>query len=221
MLKYWVFWRLAHIALDFVLVYTAFLLAYFVRVGWIFTTDFNFGAYALMAIVGTFVWVSFLAFARYYRIPPRSGGKEWFDLVLILVGGGVANGLLIVTYFFSDATVFSRLISVYAFVFGAAFLGFSQLGFRGCIMWLKKRQKQSYRLLIIGANRISEQFIDKIKHNPYALYKVVGVIDPYGLKKNIKDSQVLGKLDKLERVCEEYKVNSILDKILNQVFDVD
>lgn len=210
MLKYWIAWRSMHILLDFTLVYASFLLAYFVRVDWIFSSDFNFGLFALMAGVGSAVWISFLAFARYYRIPPRSGGKEWYDFILLLVGGVVANGFLIVIYFFPQEILFSRLISVYAFVFGTLSLAVSQFLFRNFIVYLKKKNAYVYRLLIVGANRIAENFIFQVRKNPYALYEVVGVIDPYGIEKEVKGSVILGKLDKLESVCKEHKVTAIL-----------
>jgi len=210
MLKYWITGRLIHILIDFFLVYTAFLLAYFIRVDWVFSTDFEFGLFMLMSFFGASLWIIFLAFTRYYRIPPRTGAREWYDLILVLVGGVIANGVLIVIYFFPQEILFSRLISVYAFLLGTLFLIISQLVFRQVVKHLKKGTKASYRLLIVGANSIAANFIKQIELNPYALYQVVGVIDPYGLKKEIKGSKILGKLDKLERVCEEQKVTSIL-----------
>ncbi|NCP67599.1 hypothetical protein GW756_05000 [bacterium] len=210
MLKYWLSWRMAHIIFDIVLVYFAFLMAYFIRVNWVFSTDFNFFLFAAMAAVGSVVWVAFLAFARYYRVPPRSGGKEWYDLALLLLGGVVANGMLIVIYFFPQEILFSRLISVYAFVFGSAALLFTQVAFKLFMARVKKSDRKVYRLLIVGANNVSENFIKQLEKSPYALYKVVGVIDPYGLKKEIAGSKVLGKLDKLELICEQEKVSAIL-----------
>lgn len=210
MLKYWLLCRSVHIAIDFLLVYTAFLLAYFLRVGWIFSTDFDFPMFALMSFVGAALWVLFLAFARYYRIPPRSGAKEWYDLVLVLIGGVIANGVLIVLYFFPQEILFSRLITVYAFIFGSFALITSQVIFKLFMARLKKKQTQVYRLLIIGANRVSENFIAQVQSNPYALYKVVGVIDPYGIEKDIKGSVILGKLDKLESICKSEGITAIL-----------
>lgn len=210
MLKYWIIWRCLHILMDVILLYAAFLLAYFIRVDWVFSTDFDFKTFALMSVAGGAMWILFLAFARYYRIPPRSGGKEWFDLILILVGGVIANGFLIVTYFFPQEVLFSRLISVYAFLFGALVLLFTQFVFRLFVSHLKKRNRGGYRLLIVGANRIAESFIDRIKKNPYALYEVVGVIDPYGIQKEIAGSTILGKLDKLEAICEKEHITAIL-----------
>lgn len=210
MLKYWVFGRLIHILVDFFLVYTAFFLAYFIRVDWVFSTDFEFGLFMLMSFFCVSLWILFLAFTRYYRIPPRKGAREWYDLVLVLVGGVIANGVLIVIYFFPQEILFSRLISVYAFLLGVMFLTISQLVFRQVVKALKKGNKASYRLLIVGANSIAANFIKQIDVDPYALYQVVGVIDPYGLKKNIEGSQILGKLDKLEKITKDLNVTAIL-----------
>ncbi len=210
MLKYWIACRVLHIGVDLLLVYLAFILAYLIRVDWIFSTDFEFGLFAVISFFGAALWILFLAFSRYYRVPPRSGAKEWYDYVLIFIGGVVANGALIVTYFFPQEILFSRFISVYAFVLGCVALLITQNLFKLFMARLKRNNKQVYRLLIVGANNVSENFIDQLEKNPYALYQIVGVIDPYGLKKEIKGSKILGKLDKLERVCEEKKVTSIL-----------
>ena len=210
MLKYLIFGRFIHILFDFFLVYSAFLLAYFIRVNWVFSTDFKFGLFMVMSFLGSSLWVLFLAFTRYYRIPPRTGVREWYDLALVLVGGVIANGVLIVVYFFPQEILFSRLISVYAFILGTIFLISSQLIFRQAVKALKKGNKASYRLLIVGANSIAANFIKQIELDPYALYQVVGVIDPYGLKKTIEGSTVLGKLDKLEKVVQDLNVTAIL-----------
>ena len=145
MLKYWITGRLLHLLLDLLLVYAAFLLAYFIRVNWVFSTDFDFALFAAMAFIGAIVWISFLAFSRYYRVPPRSGGKEWYDLVLLLIGGVVANGMLIVVYFFPQEILFSRLICVYAFVFGSAALLFTQVAFKLFMARGKKSDRNVYR----------------------------------------------------------------------------
>ncbi len=64
--------------------------------------------------------------------------------------------------------------------------------------------------MIVGSNRVAERLIYAIEKNPYAPYKIIGVIDPYGLSKEIKHSKILGKLDKLETICETEKVTAII-----------
>ena len=210
MSKNWIYWRIGHIFMDVLGVYGAFLLAYFTRVGWIFSTDFPFELFALLSGGATIVWIGFLVFSKYYRIPPRSGERKWFDLFLALAGGALAVGILIVTYFFPREILFSRLIGVYIFLFGIVWLFLTQWIFRTILAWAKKQEKNIYRTLVVGANRVSEKLIEAIETNPYAPYKIIGVIDPYGMAKHIKGSSLLGKLDKLESVCEKEGITALI-----------
>ena len=204
MFKRLIFWRTLHILADLCFVYSAFLLAYFLRVGFLFSSDFPFWLYAGVSLLGSGLWVSFLGFTKYYRIPPRSGGAQYYDFVLVVLGGVIANGFLIISYFFPREILFSRLITVYAFVFGVLALFLSQLVFRSLFT---KKLVRPYKTLIIGANTVSEKLIAAINTNPYALYEVIGIIDPYGLKKG---PTILGKLDKLTEVCESAGITAII-----------
>lgn len=204
MFKQLIFLRAGHIVLDMVLVYMAFLAAYFVRVGFIFSSDFPFWLYAGVSLLGVGLWIGFLGFTKYYRIPPRSGMAQYYDFVLVILGGIIANGFLVISYFFPREILFSRLISVYAFFLGVLALFVTQLIFRALFV---KKLVMPYRTLIIGANTVSEKLIEAINSNAYALYEVVGVIDPYGLKKG---GNILGKLDKLTDVCAKEGITAII-----------
>ncbi len=210
MLKHWIILRTLHILIDILGVLGAFFLAYFVRVGWIFSTDFDFTPYAYASILATLTWIGFLGFAKYYRIPPRSGKRVFFDLALILCGGIIASSFLVIIYFFNQELFFSRLINIYIIVFGVSFLLISQWVFRFLLMWQKSRNLFLYQTLIIGANPVAAKLIEAIDKNPYAPHHIVGVIDPYGLHKTIKGSTILGKLDRLDAACKKHKVNCMI-----------
>ncbi len=209
MSKNWIWLRVIHILLDMVLVWMMFLLAYFVRVNWIFSTDFSFGLFAVLAAAATLVWIGFLAFVKVYRLPPRSGVRAGYDIVLIFVGGVIAVGFLIVSYFFPREILFSRLIGVYALLFGALWLILSQKIFR-ILLGRAKKAGKGYKTLIIGANRVSEQFVARVKADHFAPFQIVGVIDPYGLVKKFGEAPLLGKLDQLETVCKKENVTAIV-----------
>jgi FlaA1/EpsC-like NDP-sugar epimerase len=199
-----------HIVLDILGVYGSFLLAYGIRVGWIFSTDFSFESFALVSALSAFFWIGFLIVSRYYRIPPRSETKVLYDIIFPFLGGTIGVGLMIVTYFFQSELFFSRLINVYSIFFGVSFLFFSQFIFRFVIASHKKQNKNIYRTLIIGANRVAQKLIHAIDKNPYAPYRVVGVIDPYGLTKSLPQTVILGKLNTLEPVCKKEKITAII-----------
>ena len=161
--------------------------------------------------------LGFSFFPKYYRIPPRSGARQSFDLLLAVFGGALAVGILIVTYFFPREILFSRLIGVYIFVFGIIWLFLTQWLFRLLLAWAKRHEKNIYKTIVVGANRVSEKLIQAIEANPYAPYKIVGVIDPYGMCKtsnfNLHSSNpvpLLGKLDRLESVCQEKGITALI-----------
>jgi len=180
------------------------------RVGFIFSTDLPFFLFLILGFLASILWIGFLIITKYYRIPPRSGKRLFFDLWLIGIGGVISNGFLIISYFFPRDILFSRLISIYIFILGSIFLFCSQLIFRQILIWQKKKGKNIYQTLIIGANRTAEKIIKSIKQDKYAPHKVIGVIDPYGLEKNIKGSEILGKLNKLESLCKKENISEII-----------
>ncbi len=210
MFKKWIYTRAIQIIIDFIGVYLASIFVYFWRVGWIFSSDFPFEIFAGISFLTSGVWILFLLFTKYYRIPPRSGSRAWYEIALIFIGGIVAVGLMIVSYFFPREILFSRLIAVGILLLGSIYLVMTRSIFRLILAKYKKSAKNSYQTLIIGANRVAEKLIEKINKDKFAPYQVVGVIDPYGFYKEIKDSKILGKLDKLNTICEQKKITAII-----------
>ena len=205
----WIWRRMIQIVLDLFIVWGMFLLAYFVRVEWVFSTDLLFQPFAITSLAASVAWVGILALSKVYRLPPRSGARRGFDVAMILTGGVVAVGVLIVLYFFQQELVFSRLLGIYALAFGSVWLLISQKIFR---LWLAnaKIKGRGYRTLIIGANRVSEKFVSRVQYDNYAPFQIVGVIDPYGLAKTFTGTKLLGKLDQLETVCAKEKITAIV-----------
>lgn len=210
MLKNLIQLRAIQMLIDFLLIYAANLIAYFLRVGFIFSTDFPFSLFATLSFFATSAWIGFLIFTKYYRIPPRSGPREWFDIALMIVGGAIAVVFLIVSYFFPRDILFSRFIGVYVMLFGCLFLLISRWTFLGILAQRKKNKNKVYQTLIVGSNRVAEKIIAAIQTDKYAPYRIIGVIDPYGMTKTIKGSTVLGKLDKLETICQKEHINAII-----------
>ena len=210
MLKQWIFWRSIQIVIDFFLIYIAFLGAYFLRVGFIFSSDFPLIPYATIALFTSLLWIGFLLVTKYYRIPPRSNKRIIFDFLLIILGGVIAVSTVILLYFFNQELFFSRLINIYALLLGTIFLWITQGIFRKILASQKNSEKNVYQTLIIGANPVAENLIKALNENKYAPYFVKGVIDPYGIHKKIKGSQIIGKLNKLESFCKSEKITAII-----------
>lgn len=210
MLKKWIFWRSIQIFLDFILIYSSFILAYFLRIGWFVSSDFPLIPFAIIALISSMMWSGFLFLTKYYRLPIRSGKRAFYDFILVFIGGIIAVSTLIIVYFFQQELFFSRLINIYIISIGTGLLFVSQLIFRQILAWQKIQGKNIYRTLIIGANRTAEGIIKSINTDKYAPHKIIGVIDPYGLEKKIKGSEILGKLNKLEDLCKKENISEII-----------
>ena len=210
MFKKWIYIRLMQILIDFIGIYLATIFIYFWRVGWIISSDFPFYLFAVIGFASSLIWILFLLFTKYYRIPPRSGSRSLYEIALIFVGGIISIGIMIVSYFFPREILFSRLIAI-----GILFSGFfwhvmTRALFRLLLAKYKKSSKNIYQTLIIGSNRVAEKLIEKIKKDEFAPYEICGVIDPYGFSAEIKGTNVLGKLDILNTICEQKKITAII-----------
>lgn len=193
--------------LDGVLLWGSFVLAYFLRVGFIFSTDVVFEPYALVSFFASGIWVLVLMLTRYYTIPPMGPRKS---LLVIALGGACATGFLLAAYFFNVGGFFSRLMNLYAFGFGVVALLITDGLFRAYAKKIKASKKYTHKTLIIGANRIAERIIQRVNKDPFAAYEFVGVLAPYGLHKNIKGSKVLGKLNMFEDICKNEGVTAVI-----------
>jgi FlaA1/EpsC-like NDP-sugar epimerase len=199
--------RVLHIVADGMLIWGSFVLAYFIRVGFIFSTDVPFGPYAWVSLFAAAVWSLVLLLTRYYKVPPLG---IWKSMIFVFLGAACSTGFLLAAYFFNVGGFFSRLMTLYAI--GLAFCALASTNgiFRAYAGHMKKHSKYLHKTLIIGANRIAERLIDRINKDPFAAYEIVGVLDPYGIHKKIEHSTILGKMNAFEYVCEREKVTAVI-----------
>ena len=107
MIRKWVIWRCWQIMIDFLGILLSFVLAYFVRVGWIFSSEFQITPYIYYAAMSSLVWSGLLVMGKLYRIPPKN--NHWIipEIIKILSAGIVGIGALVVSYFFQRELFFS------------------------------------------------------------------------------------------------------------------
>ncbi|MDF2378975.1 MAG: hypothetical protein P1V18_01990 [Candidatus Gracilibacteria bacterium] len=210
--------RLITLFVDYLLVITAFMLAYWARVGMIDSTDFPFTPYMWSAVITGLVWVGVLMVLRGYSRQQRL--TETNQLIKVLLAGLTGSALFIGVFYFAEKVVFSRLLLVYSSVFGISLM----LIFHVLMtLFEKKLIKQGTgvtRALIIGSNRGVKRFINKLKKNT-SPYIPVAILDGYGTKlEEISGVPVLGKLNLLEKVVDEHQIDVIvqgdnIEQVLN------
>lgn len=200
--------RLLALLTDFLLLIVAFILAYFLRVGWIFSTDFEFFPYLVVVIPTCVVWIVFLLIFRVYRLQEGwFSAEHYLRIFLGSIAGIAVFGFLFYLFY---RLQFSRLLLVYGYVLATVFLTVSHLGFQALQRHFVAHGKGIIRVLILGSNRAADQLIDLLLRES-SEHVPVAILDGYGAHvKELHGVPVLGKLDKLESTVQTYRIDEII-----------
>jgi len=199
--------KIAEIGIDFFLVLFAFLAAYFLRIGSFSSTNFPFLPYITLAALLSPVFLLLLASSELYSLREKNT-MEFARIILLGTLVGVMTFVLL--FFFKREFFFSRLMILYIWIFSFLFL-FSFHIFR--IFQEKRRhraKKGILRTLIIGNGRAAEHIAQTLEKEG-SRFQVVAALAPYGgSRKMVHKAPVLGKMDALERVTSEKKIDAII-----------
>ena len=196
------------ILVDALLILTGFVLAYFFRIGFIFSSDFPFERYVLIAALTVPLSLIFMFFIRAYKLSQQINSWRHFQRLTFVALESVFVFMLF--YYFSYREFFSRLILVYAFVLilGLTFLW--HLCFRWILKKASNREIGVYRTLIIGSNRPAEGIV-KLLIEEKSHIKPVAVINAHGgNKKDLHGIPVVGKMNLFEKTIAEKDIDIIL-----------
>ncbi len=193
---------------DILIFLKAYALAYFLRVGWIFSTDFPFSSYILTVLLVAPFWLLVLATTRTFGLTRSQ--KTFRNAAYISYSSVVGVALFAITYYFFHGLFFSRLLLVYALLFSVV----------GTILWhiifeyieriVLRKDPATFRALIVGVTRESTKLIELLqKHkNPVT---PVAILDGRGTKETeIHGVKVYGKLNKLDDVLTEQKITHLI-----------
>lgn len=193
---------------DVVLMLGAYVAAYFVRVGLIFSTDFPIDKYLKVVLLIAPLWLAVMGFLGVFRLlrvqaNPRNIAHLLFSCVFALA-------LFTLAYYFLYNTFFSRKLLVYA---GIAHFLFTLVWHAAFDQWQRRvlrRNPPAYPLLVIGANRDAERVI-RLLEERQSPFKPVAVLDSQGTSQtDVAGVPVRGKLNKLEDVLKEKKITHLL-----------
>ncbi|MEQ1849279.1 MAG: hypothetical protein ABL890_01675 [Candidatus Peribacteraceae bacterium] len=188
---------------DAVLLVGAYAAAYFLRVGFIVSTDFPLNLYLQTVIIITPVWLLVLAELGVFRLIRVQ--TELRNILYILFSCIIASALFTLAYYFLHDRFFSRLLLVYAGVLSFVLTLLWHLAFDAWQRRILRREPAAYPVLIIGANRDAENLIRHLNEKQSPL-KPVAVLDAQGTsKKDIAGVPVLGKLNVLEETIKKVK----------------
>jgi FlaA1/EpsC-like NDP-sugar epimerase len=182
-------------------------LSYFVRVGWIFSTDFPFERFLAVTAAVAPLWLITLMGTRSFALTRKQRSPR--NAAYIFYAAVVGVALFALTYYFTFGLFFSRRLLLYALAFSAAGTWIWHMLFEQCMRSLLHR-KPVFRALIIGVTRESKELIRTLNRTKSPVVPVA-VLDGRGSPETAIDGvPVKGKLNKLEDVLIQDRITHLV-----------
>lgn len=193
---------------DLALFLGAYALAYFLRVGWIFSTDFPFQTFFTVALLVAPLWLLTLLVTRTFALLRNQ--KSLRTGMYILYAGVISTALFGLTYYFLFGLFFSRLLLIYALVLSTLPVWGWHVLYEQWTRRLLRRNPPVYPTLIIGATREAKELIAVLRKRRSPL-SPVAILDGRGTSETIIDDiPVAGKLNKLEEILINKKITHLI-----------
>lgn len=194
--------------IDAVLFISAYSLAYFLRVGWILSSDFPFGQYVLAVILTVPGWLVVLTSTRTFAFTRSQSTLK--NIAYILYSSIVGAALFSLIFYFLYGLFFSRLLLLVCLGLSALATLVWHMLFEQIQRRILRRNPPAFPTLIVGVTRESRRLIELLNRNQNPL-KPVAVLDGAGVKDTAIDGvPVVGKLNKLEDTLEKFKITHLV-----------
>ena len=186
---------------DLAVFLASYALAYFLRVGWVFSTNFPFEKFMIAAALASPVWLAVLVTTRTFALFRKQ--SELRNAAYVTYASLVGIAMFTIIYYFLFTQFFSRLLLITAFAF--CFLGtwLWHIVFSGMLRISMRGSRPVFPTLIVGVTRESKELIERLNRQKNPLTPVA-VLDGHGASDRAIDGvPVRGKLNKLEDVLRE------------------
>ncbi|MBI3336916.1 hypothetical protein HYZ98_05145 [Candidatus Peregrinibacteria bacterium] len=199
-----ILWLLTDLLL-FVSLYT---LAYFLRVGWILSTDFPFDRFLFTTIITAPLWLLVLGTTRTFGLTRNQATIRNGAYIAYTALVGVA--LFTLAYYFRYITFFSRLLLLHALFYTFVGVWVWHILFQRFERWCLRLNPPTFPTLIIGTTREAAELIRSLNKNRNPLVPVA-ILDSQGNKENFIESvPIRGKLHKLEQVLAAENITHLI-----------
>ncbi len=193
---------------DMLIFVGAYVLAYFLRVGWIVSTDFPLGLYVQTVSIVAPLTIAVMAPLGVFRLMRNQGNPRNIAHMIFTCAMGLA--LFTLTYYFLYVDFFSRLLLVYAFVLSTGFLIVWHIGFEQVLRKFLRMGRPLYPTLIVGMTREAARLIETLNDERSPLTPVA-ILDAKGTKETeVGGVPVEGKLNKLEETITKYRITHLI-----------
>lgn len=193
---------------DIVLFVGAYAIAYFLRIGFINSTDFPLDKYLQTVLIISPVWLAVMAQLGIYRLTRIQSDQK--NLAHILYASAMGLSFFTLGYYFLFNAFFSRLLLVYAGALSFIFTVVWHLAFDSWQRKILRRNPPAYPVLIIGLNRDAERLIALLEEKQSPLRPVAILDSRSSPEKEVRGVPVLGKLNRLEEVIKEKRPSHLI-----------
>lgn len=208
MKKQLIYLKILQIAVDAILILAAFALAYFLRIGFYFSTEFPFWDYFLVGLATLPFTLLFMFFIRAYKLSQQIWSWRHLQRLTLVALENVF--LFMILYYFTFREFFSRLILIYLFLLTLAFIFIWHNVFRWILKNASSKEVGVYRALIIGTNRPAEAIV-RILIDEKSHIKPVAAINAHGgSKKMMNGVPVVGKMNLFEKTIADHDIDIII-----------
>lgn len=193
---------------DIAIFVGAYVLAYFLRVGFIVSTDFPLNLFLRTVFLVAPVTVAVMAMLGIFRLMRKQGSPR--NIAHIVFACILGNAFFALTYYFLYVDFFSRLLLIYAFILSAGFLIVWHIGFEQVMRKFLRLGRPLYPTLIVGMTREAVKLIETLNDERSPLTPVA-ILDAKGTKEtHVNGVPVEGKLNKLEETITKYRITHLI-----------
>lgn len=193
---------------DMLLFVGSYALAYFMRVGWILSSDFPFDRFFAVTALVTPVWLGILIGTRTFALMRKQLSIR--TAAYIVFAGIIGASLFSLSYYFLFGEFFSRLLLLQALVLSIVMIWMWHLFFGLASRVIMRKGTPEYPTLVVGATREAAALIKSMTKHKSPLTPVA-ILDGHGTKeKEIEGVPVVGKLNKLEEVLTVKKITHLI-----------
>lgn len=199
---------LVWLATDAAVFTGSYVLAYFMKVGWILSTDLPFSTYLSATLLTVPGWLFVMTTMRNYGLSRIQRSLRNFLYIAYACMIGMAGFTLV--FYFLEQSLFSRQLLLMAGAFSTLAVFVWHPIFDRMQRHILRLHPPTYPLLIIGTNREAQRLVEKLQRAK-SPFTPVAILDGRGSSlKDIAGVPVVGKLDKLERIIEEKKITHLV-----------
>ncbi len=193
---------------DLIVFLKSYALAYFMKVGWIFSTDLPLKQFLIAVMIAAVPWLLALATTRTFALTRSQGTAR--NLIYIIYACVMGAAFVTLAHYFLFGTLFSRLLLIEAAAISMVVTFIWHIIFEWILRMALNKSPASFPTLIVGLTRESRELIKTLKKNKSPLCPV-GIIVPEGTsEKEIEGVPMLGKLPKLEESMTKLGITHVI-----------